>query len=189
MKYSLGFRIWHWFHALVILGLLATVLLRETFLSWRKNSEIIMTKLTNMDFYISMSEAKIIAKAIRADMWEWHTILGYALVFLVLYRVVLFFQKNPQQKSFQTLSLHKKGVQSLYYLFYLIIFFMSASGLIIHFYHNLGITKSFAHDIKELHEFFYTFILYFVPIHIAGVVFAENTYEKGLVSSMINGTE
>ncbi|MEN0059456.1 MAG: cytochrome b/b6 domain-containing protein, partial [Bdellovibrio sp.] len=45
-KYQpLGLRIWHWLNALAILGLLLTVLLRKTFLSWRTNSALIEAKL------------------------------------------------------------------------------------------------------------------------------------------------
>ena len=48
MKYTLAFRIWHWLNAIVVLGLLGTVFLRKTFLSWRTNSEILMTKLSEI---------------------------------------------------------------------------------------------------------------------------------------------
>ena len=81
MKYSAHFRLWHWLNAFVVLGLLSTVLLRKTFLSWRTNSEIIMTKLSEAGTEITAEQAKLIAKAIRAGMWEWHIIFGYALTF------------------------------------------------------------------------------------------------------------
>ncbi len=189
MKYSLPFRFWHWLNALVVLGLLGTILLRKTFLSWRTNSEIIMTQLADINIVITAEQAKVIAKAIRAGMWEWHIILGYALTFLILYRVVLFFKDTSVKTSFQTLSLHKKAVYSLYYLFYFVLFFMSVSGLSILFYQELGFTKDFAHDIKEIHELVFNFIWFFAAVHIAGVVIADNTEEKGLISTMVNGKE
>src|SRR5210317_659589 len=89
-KWSVSFRLWHWLHALVVLGLLCTVLLRKTFLSWRSNSEILATKLSSMDIEVSSEQAKLLAKAVRAPMWEWHIILGYALAILLVYRIVLF---------------------------------------------------------------------------------------------------
>lgn len=187
MKYSFGFRLWHWLNALVVLGILGTVFLRKTFLSWRDNSEILMSKLTEMGVAVTAEQTKILAKAIRDGMWEWHIILGYALAFLVLYRVYLYFTDKSEKESFSSLSLHKKGVKSLYYIFYATLFFMSISGLVIHFYQELQITKEIANEIKEIHEAVYNFILFFVPIHIAGVVIADNKDEKGLVSTMING--
>jgi Ni/Fe-hydrogenase 1 B-type cytochrome subunit len=187
MKYTLKFRLWHWFNAFVVLGLLGTVFLRKTFLSWRANSEILMTQLSQMGVEITTAQAKILAKAIRAGMWEWHIILGYALSALVLFRIYLFFKDGSVKEKFGSLSLHKKGVQSLYYLLYATLLFMAVSGLIIHFYEQLSISKSLMEEIKEIHETVYNFILIFVPIHIAGVIIAEVKDEKGLISTMVNG--
>lgn len=187
MKFSLNFRLWHWLNAAVVLGLLGTVFLRKTFLSWRTNSEILMNKLSGMGIEVTAEQAKILAKAVRAGMWEWHIILGYALAFLILYRIFLFFKDETPREKFNALSAHKKGVRVLYYLFYAALLFMAVSGLVIHFYQELGLTKDSAHDIVEIHEAVYNFILFFAVIHIAGVVIADTKEEKGLVSSMING--
>lgn len=187
MQYSLSFRLWHWFNALVIFGLLGTVFLRKTFLSYKANAEILVSNLHEIGVEITIEQAKVIAKAIRSGMWEWHIILGYALAFSVLYRIYLHFNDTSKKEAFSSLSLHKKGVRALYYLFYATLLFMSVSGLLIHFYEVLGLSKELAHTIKELHEMIFYFILFFVPLHIAGVVIAENKDEEGLVSTMING--
>jgi cytochrome b561 len=187
MKYSLSFRIWHWINALVVLGLLGTVFLRKTFLSWRTNSEILMNKLAEMDVVITIEQAKILAREIRSGMWEWHIILGYALAFLIIYRIVLYFTERSIKEKFSSLSLHKKGVHVLYYVLYAALFFMSLSGLTMEFHSDLGLSKALTNDLKELHEAIYNVILIFVPLHIAGVIIAENRDEKGLISTMING--
>jgi len=187
MKYSLQFRVWHWVNAFVILGLLGTVFLRKTFLSWRTNSEILLQKLSEMSIDITAEQAKILAKAVRAGMWEWHIILGYLLAALILYRLFLFLRDSSERVAFSELSNHKKGVRLLYFIFYAVVLFMSISGLVIHFYEALNITKEKAHDIKEVHEALYNFFLVFVPMHIAGVVIAESKDERGLISSMVHG--
>ena len=189
MKYSLSFRIWHWFNAFVVFGLLATVFLRKTFLSWRTNSEIIVNQLAAIDIEITTQSAKVIAKAIRAGMWEWHIILGYALVFSVVYRIALALKDTSVKKSWNDLDTHKKLVRVSYYLFYLVLFIMSVSGFVIYFHETLGLSSEKAHDIKEMHEVLYNYVLLFVPLHIAGVVLAEVKDEQGIVSSMINGKE
>jgi len=189
MKYTLKFRLWHWLNALVVLGLLSTVFLRKTFLSWRENSEILMAQLGKMGIEITKDQGTILAKALRAGMWEWHIILGYALAALVLFRVYLYFKDESVKEKFASLTLHKKGVKSLYYLLYATLFFMSVSGFVIHFYEEMSLTKEFAHDIKELHELIFYAVMYFVPLHIAGVIIADNTQEKGLISTMVNGKE
>jgi len=187
MKYTLKFRIWHWLNAIVVFGLLATFFLRKTFLSWRTNSEILMTKLSDIGIEITAEQAKVLAKAIRAGMWEWHIIFGYALAFLIVYRIYLFFIDSSKKDSFNSLDLHHKAVRVSYYVMYATLIFMSISGLSIHFYQELGLSKEVAHDIKEIHELVAYIIVYFVPLHIAGVFIAENKNEAGLVSSMIHG--
>jgi cytochrome b561 len=188
-KWRLDFRIWHWIHAVVILGLLGTVFLRKTFLSWRANSELLTQKLAEIDLSVTEAQAKMLAKAIRAPMWEWHIILGYALAALVVWRIILFFTDSGKQ-NYQNLkaeSLHKKLVKIGYLGIYIIILFMSISGLVIHFYEELGLLKDTAHDIKEIHELVFNAILIFVPLHIIGVIIAENRDEKDIISDMING--
>jgi cytochrome b561 len=188
-KWRLDFRIWHWIHATVILGLLGTVFLRKTFLSWRSNSELLTQKLAEIDLSVTEAQAKVLAKAIRAPMWEWHIILGYALAALVVWRIILFFTNSGKQ-NYQNLSsetLHKKLVKVGYIGIYIIILFMSISGLVIHFYEELGLLKDTAHDIKDIHELVFNAILIFVPLHIIGVIIAENRDEKDIISDMING--
>ena len=189
MKYSPAFRIWHWLNAIVVLGLLATVFLRKTFLSWRTNSEILMNKLLAIDIEITAAQAKVLAKAVRAGMWEWHIILGYALAFLILFRIYLYFKDTSERESFSSLTMHKKAVHISYYIIYATLTFMAVTGLVIHFYQDLGLLKERAHDIKEIHEFVFNIIMYFVPLHIAGVIVADNKDEKGLISTMVNGEE
>jgi len=188
-KWRLDFRIWHWVHATVILGLLGTVFLRKSFLSWRTNSELLTQKLSEIDLSITEAQAKVLAKAIRAPMWEWHILLGYALAALVVWRIILFFTESGKQ-NYQNLSsetLHKKMVKLGYIGIYAIILFMSISGLTIHFYEELGLVKDTAHDIKDIHELVFNAILIFVPLHVIGVIIAENRDEKDIISDMING--
>ena len=190
-KWSLNFRVWHWVHATVVLGLLGTVFLRKTFLSWRDNSEILSQKLLTMDIEVSSEQAKVLAKSIRAPMWDWHIILGYGLAFLLIWRVALLFTQSGKQ-NYQNLkreTLHKKVVKLGYIAIYAILAFMTISGLVIYFYKELSILKDTAHNIKEVHELAYNAILIFVPMHIVGVFIAENQDEKGILSDMVNGGE
>ena len=188
-KWSISFRIWHWVHAFVILGLLATVFLRKTFLSWRANSEILSTELSGMSIDVSIEQATILAKAVRAPMWEWHILLGYGLAFLLLVRIALFFTQSGKRNyiDIKSSTLHKKMVKVGYIGIYAILAFMAISGLSIHFYEELSLLKETAKSIKEVHELVFNAVWVFVLLHILGVVLADNADEKGLVSDMING--
>ena len=189
LKWRFDFRLWHWLHAFVVLGLLITVGLRKTFLSWRTNAELLMQNLAQMDIVLTHEQAKILAKSIRAPMWEWHIFLGYALSALLLWRIVLFFTDSGKQnyQHFKEENLHKKFVKLGYIGIYAVLTFMALSGLFIHFYELFGISKEMAHDMKDLHELMFTVVLIFVPLHIVGIIIAENRDEQGIVSDMIYG--
>jgi len=189
MKYTPQFRIWHWLNATVIFGIIATVLLRWTFLSKHTNADILTKKLLSFGITISSDQGVLLAKSIRAGMWEWHIYLGYALAASVLFRIYLYFKDSSRKELFKNLDMHHKAVKISYYIFYTILFIMLASGMLIYFYKELGIAKDFAHDVKEMHELLYYYIAIFVPLHIAGVFMADAKDENGLVSSMINGKE
>lgn len=187
MKYTRSFRIWHWLNAIVVLGLVGTVLLRKGFLSYRTNSEIIMTKLSDIGVDIFKEDAVAIAKAIRAPMWEWHIIFGYALAFLVVYRIALMFFDKSKRDSFSSLDLHKKGVKMSYYVLYAALLFMTLSGFSMYLKDELALAEETVKSIKELHELVYNYFLIFIPLHIAGVVVADIRDEHGITSTMING--
>ena len=188
-KWRFDFRIWHWMHAAVVLGLLGTVFLHKTFLSWRDNSELLTQKLTEIDISVTETQAKVLAKAIRAPMWEWHILLGYALAALLLWRIMLFFTQSGKEnyQNLKSQPLPEKMVHFGYLGLYMFLLFMGISGLSMHFYEVLGLSKDFAHDIKEIHELAYNAILIFVPLHIVGVIIAEHRGEKGIISDMIHG--
>ncbi len=188
-QWRLDFRVWHWVHATVILGLLGTVFLRKTFLSWRTNSELLTQKLSEINIEVTADQAKTLATAIRAPMWEWHILLGYAFAVLLLWRLLLFFTQSGKSnyQNFKEKTIHKKMVTISYIAFYAVLLFMAVTGLTIHFYEALSLTKATAHDIKELHELVYNAVLIFVPLHIIGVIVAESRDEQGIISDMIHG--
>jgi cytochrome b561 len=190
-KWRLDFRIWHWVHAVVVLGLLGTVFLRKTFLSWRTNSELLIQKLSEINLDVTADQAKVLAKAIRAPMWEWHIILGYALAALLVWRMILFFTESGKYsyQNFKEETFYKKMVKLGYIGIYGVLVFMAVSGLMIHFHEALGLAKDTADDIKEIHELVFNAVLIFVPLHIIGVFIAENQDEKGILSDMVNGGE
>ena len=187
----MDFRVWHWVHATVILALLGTVFLRKTFLSWRTNSELLTQKLSEINIEVTSNQAKTLATAIRAPMWEWHILLGYAFAVLLIWRLLLFFTQSGKvnYQNFKEKTLYKKMVTLSYIVFYAVLLFMAITGLTIHFYETLTLTKDTAHDIKELHELVYNAVLVFVPLHIIGVIVAESRDEKGIISDMVHGGE
>ncbi len=209
MKYSFRkyqpftLRLWHWLNALVILGLLSTVLLRKTFLSWRTNSVLIEEKLKQAGSAVTPELAKDIAVAIRNPMWDWHIYFGLTLAVLLLGRIAIALiveKKCPgvhALKSLMSLSsvpaaekseaLHHTLVKIGYAVFYLSVLTMVLTGLMMNYKNELSLQKDFVGTIKEVHEIMQWFFIVFVAGHLVGLVIAENTTDPGLVSDMIHG--
>ncbi len=197
-------RLWHWMNALTIFGLLGTVLLRKTFLSWRGNAALIEQQATALGAQgLTADAAATIAKAIRDPMWDWHYTLGFVLAGLVLSRLGLGLLKpelaplrsalRDLKKFFALPATQKKGaahyvlVKAGYAVFYVAVFAMTVSGLVLYFQKDLGVGKDLGGAVKEAHELAMWFFVVFVAGHLGGVVVSELRGEPGLVSDMING--
>ncbi len=188
-KWRFDFRMWHWINAVVVLGLLGTVFLRETFLNFKANKEIIIQKLSELNIEATAAQIKTLTKAITSPLWEWHIILGYALAALIVWRIVLFFTQSGQESflHFKQATLHKKIVKLGYLGIYAVLFFMALSGLMMEFHKELGLSNALNESLEELHDLVYNAILIFVPLHILGVIIAEMRDEKGIISDMVHG--
>ena len=186
IDYSPPIRIWHWLNVVAVTGLLGTFFLRKTFLSWRENSAIIVEKLSSLGVEVTAEQAKLVAKAIRAPMWEWHIVFGVMLALLLLVRVWIFWQEAGFGYDDDE-SLHMRLVHWGYRIFYLILIFMAISGLILNWHELLGFSEELTHSIKELHEAVAWAVVVFVPLHIVGVVMADNSDQKCITSRMISG--
>jgi len=188
-KWRFDFRIWHWVNAVVVLGLLGTVFLRETFLNFKMTKEVIIQKLSELNIEATTEQIKALTRAITSPLWEWHIILGYALTALIIWRIALFFTQSGQQSflHLKQATLHKKIVKIGYVGIYMTLLFMTVSGLLLEFHKELGLSNALNESLEELHDLFYTVVLIFVPLHIIGVIVAEMKDEKGIISDMIHG--
>lgn len=204
IKYQpIGLRVWHWFNAAVITGLLLTVGLRRTLFSGRAITKLIESKTADAGVTLDHEVAKDIANTMVDRLWDWHVYLGYALGTLLLLRILVAFIHNespfrwcrlgyqqfrvcpPQGKKE---SLHYVAVRSGYLAFYLATLFMVLSGLVMVYNDNiLHLPSDFIDQLHDVHEAFQYFFLAFVIIHIAGVVIGELGRYGGIVSNMIHG--
>lgn len=198
-------RLWHWANAAALLGLLGTVALRKTFLSWRTNAALIEAHVREAGGSISTEAAARIARALREPMWQWHYVLGFALVALLALRfVVAPLARDPELGPLRSAwrevgrwrglptgargaATHHLLVRLLYAVFYVALVFMAASGVALYFDEALGLSKELAGSIKEAHELAMWFFVLFTAAHVVGVVVAELRGERGIVSAMIHG--
>ena len=200
---ALSLRIWHWLNAAAILGLLGTVLIRKTLLSWRTNSVLIQQKLEAAGTTITPELAKEIAVAVRNPLWDWHAYLGFFLGALLIWRLCILLLVEKKGFSFRIVkdlfqlkslpaaekreAYHFSFVKIGYLIFYFATILMVATGLMLNFKTDLNLSKDLAGVTKEIHEFMMWFFVVFVGGHIVGVIVAENRGDQGIVSDMING--
>ena len=186
-KHPLSIRLWHWLTAILILGLLGTVFLRDTFLNSRQNAALVTDILAKQNISLTSDQSKEIGWALRDPMWNWHYYLGFALtgVFILL-RV--FNRKQsiiPKIKSAFAISKHQGFIKLLYLAFYLIVSYMIVSGFLMYFSENLHLSKETFKLLHTLHEWAQWFFVAFIILHVGGVVYAENKTDPGIVSDMI----
>lgn len=174
----------HWAIAICMLLLLLTIFLRLTWMNKNNVSDIIQDFLATTNVSLSEDETILLAKKIRKPMWDWHIYLGYALVGLYSIRMLLpFFGhmkfSNPFRKE---LSSKTKFQYTLYIIFYICVAISLITGLII----ELG-PKTLKKSMEAIHELSIYYLLGFIVLHIGGVLYAEFTTNKGIISKIVSG--
>lgn len=182
--YSKIYRILHWAIALSFLLLLITIFLRTTWMNKYNMAAIIQNYLSGTDQVLSQEQTIALAKKIRQPMWDWHIYLGYALLGLFSIRFILpaFGQMKFQNPLGKSLYLKEKFQKWAYLVFYACVIVSLATGLII----ELG-PKEFKHPTEDIHVLGIYYLIAFILIHLTGVIIAEFTTQKGIVSRIVSG--
>ncbi|MCP4551961.1 MAG: cytochrome b/b6 domain-containing protein [Bacteroidetes bacterium] len=185
-KYSKIYRIIHWLIAISFLLLLITIFLRLTWMNKYNMASIIEDFLSGTDQTLSQNQLIVLAKQIRKPMWNWHIYIGYVLVGLFSIRFMLpaFGYMKIQNPLDKKLSAKMKLQEWVYITFYVCTIVSLTTGLII----ELG-PKDLKKPMEEIHVLSIYYLISFIVIHLAGVVIAEFTDQKGIVSRIINGSK
>ncbi|PMG75356.1 hypothetical protein BCU84_16215 [Shewanella sp. 10N.286.51.B7] len=177
-------RLLHWGLALSMLVMLLTILLRLGWMEKNHMAEMIQQGLLQLDLLISDKQAVIIAKSIRNVMFKWHLYFGYAVAVFVSLRFIYMAKCGLQYPS--ALSKQASGREKfqawVYWLFYLGIALSVSTGLLIEF----G-PESIEHQAETVHKLALWYFIPFISLHLAGIILAEFTHDKGLVSRIIGG--
>ena len=202
-KNSKAIRIWHWLTFLFVIALITTVLLESTVLNQRKNIADVQRILQEKGITATNNQALSVSHFYGEKMWDLHKIFGYFLTFLFVSRMIIeFTQKKEERMKFrfnnalrmsQQPGAHKRdwnhylAVKIGYSIFYFLLLVMVTTGMVIAFGADLGLDGPSRHTVKEVHGFFQWLIYAFIVLHLVGVIVADITKAKGIVSGMING--
>jgi len=204
-KHSTLIRIWHWVTFLVLTASMITVLINATMLNPRDNIGLVQNQLKEKGLTASEEQAFAVSHEYEDKMWNVHKWLGFGLAFLLATRVLIELAQPAEEKIRARIKnaaglyklndgnkaeyRHYLNVKKVYTLFYLILLLMALTGLGLAFGRELGFTRPIHNTVKTIHSILQYCMYAFVLLHLIGVVFAENTKNKGIVSGMINGNK
>ncbi len=186
-NYSKVYRILHWLIAFSFILLLITIFLRKTWMEKNHVAKIIQAFLADKGYpALPEDDAILLAKKIRKPMWDWHIYLGYVLTGLYCIRLAVpFFGEMKLSSPFKAgLDMKTKFQFWVYLVFYVCTAVTLITGLIIEF----G-PKEYKKPMEEIHELSLYYLLGFMILHFSGVLIAELTSDKGLVSRIISGSK
>ncbi len=184
INYSKIYRIIHWSIAVSFLLLLITIFLRMTWLNKDNVAAIIQDYLSTTKQVLTQEQLIQLAKKIRKPMWDWHIYIGYVLtgLFSIRFLLPLFGEMKFQNPFAKKLTLKMKFHRWTYLLFYFCVIISLVTGLVI----TLG-PKAYKDTMEEIHELGIYYLIAFIVIHLAGVLMAEFTDQKGIISRIISG--
>ena len=185
-NYSKIYRIIHWAIAVSFLLLLITIFLRLTWMNKYNMAAIIEDYLISTEQSLSQDQLITLAKKIRQPMWNWHIYIGYVLVGLFSIRFILpaFGQMKIQNPLSKNLSTKKRIQKWTYFIFYVCVIVSLVTGLII----ELG-PKELKKPMEEIHVLGIYYLIAFIVIHFSGVLIAEFTEQKGIISRIVSGSK
>ncbi len=185
-EYSNIYRIIHWAIAISFLLLLITIFLRLTWMNKNNVAAIIQDYLSSTQQNLTQDQLIILAKKIRQPMWNWHIYIGYVLVGLFSIRFILpaFGHMKIQNPFGKNLSTKMKLQKWIYIIFYICVIVSLITGLII----VLG-PKELKKIMEEIHVLSIYYLIAFIAIHLAGVLLAEFSDQKGIISRIVSGSK
>ena len=186
-NYSKVYRILHWLIAFTFLLLLLTIFLRKTWMEKNHVAGIIQAFLADNGYAaLSEDDAIVLAKKIRKPMWNWHIYFGYVLTGLYCIRLAVpFFGEMKFASPFKVgLDMKTKFQYWVYLVFYVCTAISLITGLFIEF----G-PKNLKDPMEEIHVLSLYYLLGFMVLHFGGVLLAECTTQKGLISRVISGNK
>lgn len=186
IKYSKIYRLIHWAIAASFLLLLITIFLRLTWMNKYNVAAIIQDYLSDTNQALSQDQLISLAKKIRQPMWNWHIYIGYVLTGLISLRFILplFGHMKFQNPFAKNLSIKEKFQKWIYIIFYGCVVISLITGLIIEF----GPIE-FKKPMEEIHVLGIYYLIGFIVLHVAGVLIAEFTDQKGIISRIISGSK
>lgn len=200
-KHFLAIRIWHWTTFMVMSASLITVLLASTMFSTKSNLSMITEQIQQKGGVVTTVQARAVAHEYSDKLWMTHKYIGYGLCFLLLCRIFIEAFVSKKEKLFTKIKNalmlrnmnpgysernHYLWAKYGYLFFYLIFFIMTVTGLGLA-YEDVPLLKTIHKPLIQIHSITQYLIYIYILTHLIGVIRADTTNSKGIVSGMIHG--
>ena len=185
-NYTRLYRVFHWTIAISFFLLLITIFLRLTWMNKNSVAGIIGTYLNETGQTLTQNQLLTLAKQIREPMWKWHLYIGYFLagIFSLRFILPLFGILKFQNPLLKKLKMKERFQKWVYVAFYLGVTLSLATGLLMEF----G-PRSLKDTMEGVHVLSLYYLIPFILIHLAGVITAEISEQKGIVSRLLGGVK
>lgn len=150
-----------------------------------KNQMVGIMEKEVSDTVLSKEQMVTIAKAIREPMWQWHVIFAHVVIFAFLIRIIYMLSRGIRfSNPFNSKISRKERLQGFTYLyFYLFVLISAITGICL----RLGLFADWKDTIEGVHKLGIYWFPIFILLHFAGILIAEFSGKKGIVSKMISG--
>jgi len=198
-KFSRAIRVWHWANAILISISLLIVLVNFTILKPENNISYVQSMLGKMQDVNQEKNTIALCRFFSDKLWVVHAYIGFGISALLIFRIVSavftkqrtgFLGRGGIQILATRTDRHTKGVRIVYSIFYTLISIMAITGLSVAYQGLIPFLAGNSNVIKillDLHYYTMYGIVAFAVIHLLGVLLAEKTANRGIVSDMING--
>lgn len=201
-RYSVAIRWWHWLTFLTISASILMVIFASTLFTTRGNIPMVQQQVQQKGGTITPDQARAVTHEYSDMLWNLHKYIGFGLCFLLLVRIIIEVTYSTEKRlsgkirralAFQTSSpaqqydkKHYIMVKWGYVIFYALLTIMAITGLILAF-EDVPFFRSIRHTTTTIHKITQFVIYFYILSHIVGVIRADLTDNKGIVSAMING--
>jgi len=202
--YSAPLRVWHWGNALLVAGQLITILFIKVIVKPKALVPEFQAAAQRAGGALTKEQGMSIARLMSERLWDWHIAIGLALAAFWAYWLVLQLTAPPERRFTARLAAavrhyrlvppagnadarHTLLVKLSYAAFYVIITVLVATGLALTWADDVAWLHRLEHSVKAVHNAAMYLLIAFVVGHIVGVLWAELTKDRGLISRMVSG--
>lgn len=174
-------RFLHWSIAFSMSLLFLTGFLRMTWMAKKNVVKVIESHVGNS---VSPEQSKAIAKELLEPMWQWHEYAAYFILGVLIIKIIYtLFKSSKTPNHFNEKKSVKEYLQkAVYLLFYMFLAATTITG----FYLKWG-DGTWKAQMEAIHKLAIYWFPIFIGLHLIGIVIAELTNKKGIVSKMIGG--